>query len=160
KVAGKKNEIAGLGLRQHILAGIVRSDGRASRMMTKRKVRTARRPHENRFARRMRRRQIDDARDKTVRMGMERLVSSGLEHVRPHLLDGPMQFLAKQKFAEIDQLRGGDLGDRLKDIVLTRIRDLGMEQLTRAQIALGAGVSDRRNGGVLQLRAQKTWRAH
>ncbi|MGY4303767.1 hypothetical protein ACVIJ6_001010 [Bradyrhizobium sp. USDA 4369] len=86
------------------------------------------------------------------------LIAAGLQHVRPHLLDGPAQLLAEQQLTEIDQLRHRQLGDGLEQIVGAGIGHLGMKQLARAQIALDLRIPDRRHGGVFQLGTEQSRR--
>src|SRR5258708_30910023 len=88
-------------------------------------------------------------------MGVERLVSSLLEHVGPHLLDGPAQLFTEQQNAEVDELRANQLGDLLKQLVIARIRDFGVEQLIRAQIAFDPGAADRRHCGLAARRTKQ-----
>src|SRR6267154_851852 len=103
----------------------------------------------------MRRRQVNDARDKTVIMGVQRLASSLLEHVGPHLLDGPAQLFTEQENAEVDELRDDQVGNLLKQLVVARFGDLGMEELIRAQIALDPRAADRCHRGLVERRTEQ-----
>jgi len=135
EVAWKKNKISRFGLWQNVLACIERSDGGIARMVAKGEVRAAGWPHEDCFAGRVRGGQIKDARDETVGVRMQRLVPARLQHVGPHLLDGPAQLFAEQQDAEINKLWAGKLGDLPKQIVVARVGDLRVEELPGAQVA-------------------------
>src|SRR6266849_4011037 len=88
-------------------------------------------------------------------MGVQRLASALLEHVGPHLLDGPAQLFTEQENAEIDQLRDDQVSNLLKQLVVARIGDLGMEELIRAQIAFDPRVADRCHRGLVEIRTEQ-----
>src|ERR1700730_7292046 len=88
-------------------------------------------------------------------MGVQSLASSRLEHVGPHLLDGPAQLFTEQEDAEIDEFRDSQFGDLLKQLVIARIGDLGVEELIRAQIAFGPGIADRCHSGLIERRTKQ-----
>src|SRR5260370_14670947 len=88
-------------------------------------------------------------------MRVQRLASSLLEHVGPHLLDGPAQLFTEQENPEIDQLRDDEVSNLPKQLVVARIGDLGMEELIRAQIALDPRAADRRHRRRVEIRTEQ-----
>src|SRR3981081_3296084 len=88
-------------------------------------------------------------------MRVQRLASSLLEHVGPHLLDGPAQLFTEQENPEIDQLRDDQVSNLPKQLVVARIGDLGMEELIRAQIALDPRAADRRHRRRVEIRTEQ-----
>src|SRR5713226_9191461 len=88
-------------------------------------------------------------------MGVQRLASALLEHVGPHLLDGPAQLFTEQENAEIDQLRDDQVSNLLKQLVVARIGDLGMEELIRAQVVFDPRAADRRHRRLVEIRTEQ-----
>lgn len=62
-------------------------------------------------------------------MRVQRLVSASLQHVGPHLLDGPAQLFAEQQDAELDQFWGSKLSDLVEQLVVAGIGNFRVEEL-------------------------------
>ena len=69
-------------------------------------------------------------------MGVDGLAATGLHHVEPHLLDGPVQRLAEQMGTEFGQMRRQARAQVGQQWISVRRQDLRMRQLAGVVVEL------------------------